>query len=43
MQGVVDKVSRGYNLVVMGDFNAWVGKSVEVWKSVTCKHGEDVV
>ena len=26
----------------MGDFNAWVGSNVEMWKGVIGRHGEDV-
>ena len=42
LQGAVDKVPRGYKLIVMGDFNAWVGNKAELWKGVIGKHGEEV-
>ena len=38
---MVGKVPRGDKVVVMGDFNAQVGKNIEVWKRAIEKHGED--
>lgn len=41
-RGIVDKFPRDDKLVVMGNFNAQVGKNVGVWKGVIGEHGEYV-
>ena len=42
VQEVMNRVPRGNRIIVMGDFNAWVGKNVRVWKGVIGEHGEEV-
>ena len=42
VQEVMNRVPRGDRIIVMGDFNARVGKNVKVWKGVIGEHGEDV-
>ena len=42
VQDTMNRVPRGDRVIVMGDFNARVGKNAEVWKGVIGVHGEDV-
>ena len=42
VQEVINRVPRGDRVIVMGDFNAKVGKNVEVWKGVIGGHVEEV-
>ena len=42
VQEVMNRVPRGDRIIVMGNFNARVGKNVKVWKGVIGEHGEEV-
>ena len=39
---LVNRVSRGDRIIVMGDINARLEKNVSMWKGVISAHGEDV-
>ena len=41
MQKVVSSVGRRETLIVMGDLNARVGRSTEVWSDALGRYGED--